>query len=74
MGGSADLAGSTKTMISGVPAFQAGEYGGRNMHFGVREHGMAGILNGMALHGGYSLRRHVLGLQRLYARQHASVR
>lgn len=52
MGGSADLAGSTKTMISGVPAFQAGEYGGRNMHFGVREHGMAGILNGMALHGG----------------------
>ena len=52
MGGSADLAGSTKTMINGEPSFQAGEYGGRNMHFGVREHGMAGILNGMALHGG----------------------
>lgn len=52
MGGSADLAGSTKTFIDGEPSFQAGHYGGRNMHFGVREHGMAAILNGMALHGG----------------------
>ncbi len=52
MGGSADLAGSTKTMIDNEPSFQPGEYGGRNMHFGVREHGMAGVLNGMAVHGG----------------------
>lgn len=52
LGGSADLAPSNKTMISGEKAFQAGNYGGRNFHFGVREHGMAAILNGMALHGG----------------------
>jgi len=49
VGGSADLAPSTKTLISGVEDFEAGRYGGRNMHFGIREHGMAGILNGMSL-------------------------
>jgi transketolase len=52
IGGSADLAPSTKTLIKGEADFQAEHYGARNFHFGVREHGMAGILNGMALHGG----------------------
>ncbi|MEZ4768370.1 MAG: transketolase [Caldilineales bacterium] len=52
IGGSADLAPSTKTIIKGTPAFQPGSYQGRNFHFGVREHGMGGALNGMYLHGG----------------------
>jgi transketolase len=52
IGGSADLAPSTKTLIKGFHDFQADHYGERNMHFGVREHAMGGILNGMALHGG----------------------
>jgi transketolase len=52
MGGSADLAPSTKTLISGEADYQASDYGGRNLRFGVREHTMGGILNGMALHGG----------------------
>jgi transketolase len=52
IGGSADLAPSTKTLITGAADFQASDYGGRNLRFGVREHGMGGILNGMALHGG----------------------
>ena len=52
VGGSADLAESNLTHINGQADFEAGTRGGRNMHFGVREHGMGGILNGMALHGG----------------------
>jgi transketolase len=52
IGGSADLAPSTKTLIKGTGNLQADHYGERNMHFGVREHTMGGILNGMALHGG----------------------
>jgi transketolase len=52
VGGSADLAPSTKTLIDNETDFQANNYGGRNLRFGVREHGMGGILNGMALHGG----------------------
>ena len=53
VGGSADLHPSTKTYLSAYPAVEKGEYGARNLHFGVREHGMGGILNGMALHGGF---------------------
>jgi len=53
MGGSADLAPSNKTMIDNEKSFQAGSYDQRNIHFGVREFGMTGILNGMALHGGF---------------------
>ncbi len=51
MGGSADLAPSTKTLLTfeGAGDFQAGSEGGRNFHFGVREHAMGSILNGMAL-------------------------
>jgi transketolase len=52
IGGSADLAPSTKTLIEGENDFQAADYSGRNLRFGVREHAMGGILNGMALHGG----------------------
>ena len=49
IGGSADLAPSTKTDIKGQPSFEADNYGGRNFHFGIREHGMGAIVNGMAL-------------------------
>ena len=52
MGGSADLAPSTKTLINGVDDFKVDHYDQRNMHFGVREHAMGGIISGMALHGG----------------------
>ncbi len=52
LGGSADLSPSTKTAVSGAGSFEKDSYSGRNMHFGIREHAMAGILNGMALHGG----------------------
>lgn len=52
MGGSADLAPSNNTIISNAGDFQKGSYDGKNIRFGVREHGMAGIMNGMALHGG----------------------
>src|SRR5437660_3770 len=49
VGGSADLATSNKTNLNGAGDFQAGSYAGRNLHFGVREHGMGAALNGMAL-------------------------
>ncbi len=49
VGGSADLAPSTKTLIDDGGSFEADSYGGRNLHFGVREHGMGSIANGMAL-------------------------
>jgi transketolase len=57
IGGSADLAASNNTNLSACGEepcgdFQRGEHGGRNLHFGVREHAMGGILNGLALHGG----------------------
>src|SRR5205807_1829230 len=51
VGGSADLAPSTKTRLTfdGAGDFTAANYGGRNLHFGIREHAMGSILNGMAL-------------------------
>jgi transketolase len=48
MGGAADLAPSTMTLIDDVPSFEADDYAGRNMHFGIREHAMGAILNGMS--------------------------
>ncbi len=51
LGGSADLAPSTDTLIKGETDFERGNYGGRNFHFGVREHAMGSALNGMALSG-----------------------
>ena len=50
IGGSADLTHSNLTFIKGSPSFQKGEYEGRNLRFGVREHGMGAICNGIALH------------------------
>ncbi len=52
IGGSADLAPSNNTKIDGSPAFQKDSYAGRNFHFGVREHAMGSVLNGMAVFGG----------------------
>jgi transketolase len=51
IGGSADLAPSTKTLLTfeGVGDFEAGKWGGRNFHFGVREHAMGAVLNGLSL-------------------------
>ena len=52
IGGSADLNESTFTDIKDGGSFGKGNYQGRNLHFGIREHGMCAILNGIALHGG----------------------
>jgi transketolase len=51
IGGSADLTPSTKTRLTfdGAGDFEAGSYGGRNMHFGIREHAMGAVLNGLSL-------------------------
>jgi transketolase len=51
IGGSADLAGSNNTTIAGAASVARGKFVGRNLHFGVREHGMGMILNGIALEG-----------------------
>jgi transketolase len=53
IGGSADLTGSNLTEIKGAGTFAAGQRAGRNVHFGVREHGMGAVLNGIALHRGF---------------------
>jgi transketolase len=52
VGGSADLTGSNNTNVKGVPPIAPGNFAGRYVHYGVREHGMAAAMNGMALHGG----------------------
>lgn len=52
-GGAADLNESTHTDIKGGDDFERGNYGGRNLHFGIREHAMCGILNGIAISGGF---------------------
>ncbi len=52
IGGSADLAPSNKTFIEEAGTIGPGAFGGSNIHFGVREHGMASVLNGVGLHGG----------------------
>ncbi|WP_103666361.1 transketolase [Pseudanabaena sp. BC1403] len=52
LGGSSDLAHSNMTYVKGLPDFQYGSYEGRNFRFGVREHAMGAIMNGMILHGG----------------------
>ena len=53
VGGSADLTGSNLTQIKGSGSVAAGRYAERNFHFGVREHGMGSILNGIVLHKGF---------------------
>jgi len=52
VGGSADLTGSNLTLVKGMGTVSPGNYGGRYIHYGIREHGMAAAMNGMALHGG----------------------
>jgi len=52
LGGSADLTGSNNTRIKSMKAISAADYSGRFIHYGVREHGMAAAMNGLALHGG----------------------
>jgi transketolase len=52
IGGSADLTGSNNTRVKGMVAVSANNYGGRYVNYGIREHGMAAAMNGMALHGG----------------------
>src|SRR5262249_45148743 len=49
VGGSADLGPSNKTILAGAGDFQANNPGGRNLHFGIREHAMAAIVNGLSL-------------------------
>jgi transketolase len=51
VGGSADLAPSTLTLINGAASVEAGDYAGRNLHFGIREHGMGALVNGLVLSG-----------------------
>jgi transketolase len=52
IGGSADLTGSNNTRPKGLKAISAADFSGRFLHYGIREHGMAAAMNGMALHGG----------------------
>ena len=52
IGGSADLTGSNNTIVKGMTPFDAPDYARRYVHYGVREHGMAAAMNGMAVHGG----------------------
>ncbi|WP_186398647.1 transketolase [Stappia sp. P2PMeth1] len=51
VGGSADLTGSNLTRPKGMAAIRPGDYAGRYIHYGIREHGMAAAMNGLALHG-----------------------
>ena len=53
VGGSADLGPSNNTALKGFPSVSRGKYDGRNLHFGIREHAMGAVMNGMALHGGW---------------------
>ena len=52
IGGSADLTGSNNTRTKGMAAIAPDDYAGRFVHYGIREHGMAAAMNGLALHGG----------------------
>jgi transketolase len=52
VGGSADLTGSNNTLVKGMAALDEPDYAGRYIYYGVREHGMAAAMNGLALHGG----------------------
>ena len=53
VGGSADLAPSTSTFLKDLPSVGPRAFAGRNLHFGIREHGMVAVLNGMCLHRGF---------------------
>src|SRR5690606_23208276 len=53
VGGSADLTGSNLTLTHGMEPIERGRFAGRYIHYGIREHGMAAAMNGIALHGGF---------------------
>jgi transketolase len=53
VGGSADLASSTNTIVKGAPSLSPDDLSGRNFHFGIREHGMGAVMNGISVHGGF---------------------
>ncbi len=53
IGGSADLTGSNLTLTSQTQPISSGNFKGRYLHYGIREHGMAAAMNGIALHGGF---------------------
>lgn len=53
VGGSADLTGSNNTLTKGMQPIRPGDYSGRYLHYGIREHAMAAVMNGIALHGGF---------------------
>ncbi len=53
IGGSADLTHSNLTLTRGLDAIEPGSFGGRYIHFGIREHAMAAVMNGIAVHGGF---------------------
>ena len=70
--GSADLTPSNNTKTKNLTAISPGNYAGRYIHYGIREHGMAAAMNGIALHGGYRAgRRDLPGLHRLCPPRHA---
>ena len=54
IGGSADLTHSNLTITKGLAPIRPGEFGGRYIHYGIREHAMAAAMNGLALHGGFT--------------------
>ena len=76
LGGSADLAPSNQTTLKfpGAGDFEAATPGGRNLHFGIREHAMAAIVNGLRSLEAAGLRRDLLHLQRLCAAGHPPLR
>ncbi len=53
IGGSADLTGSNNTKTKSTPSLTPADFGGRYIHYGVREHAMGAVMNGLALHGGF---------------------
>ena len=75
LGGSADLTGSNNTNRKDSRVLSGDDPSGNYLHYGVREFGMAAIMNGIALHGGlHSLRRHVPGVLRLRAQRRCACR
>ena len=65
--GAADLSTSTSTNLKDLGVVERGDYSGRNIYYGVREHAMGAITNGLAAHGGWRPdERHVLHLLRLH--------
>ena len=74
LAGGADLTGNTGTELAGAPVISTGVFGGRQIHWGVREHGMGSVMNGMAVSGTLPAGRHLLRLQRLHAPRGAARR